>query len=124
MREFGFIALLFAVLFGSCGEDKDPLAPSVSVSGTVTNNSGHSGTIIVEITHNARDIADTSGAYSIAVHKDYYVDSLYAWVDLDGSGTYTAGEPFGFYHSIAYPTDAKSFHVRSSNIIGIDFSIP
>ncbi|HER43420.1 MAG TPA: hypothetical protein ENO08_03065, partial [Candidatus Eisenbacteria bacterium] len=74
--------LVLLLWFSSCEDSEDPLALTISVSGTVTNNSGHSGTVIVEIDYNKRDIADAEGRYSIPLHKDYYIDSLYAYVDL------------------------------------------
>jgi hypothetical protein len=119
------LVLLLAVFFSDGCEDKeDVLSPSISVSGRVTNNSGYAGTIVVEIDHNLRDRADTGGQYSIGIHKDFYIDSLYAWVDRDGNDIYTQGEPFGFYHSSAEPHRAKAIHARGTNIVNIDFSIP
>jgi hypothetical protein len=91
------------------------LAPSVILSGTVTNNSGVDGAIIVEIDHNLRDTADVLGYFTIIVHKDFIVDSLYAWVDENANSFYDAGEPSG-----AYP---QSFHVRNSNIANLNFAI-
>jgi hypothetical protein len=108
--------LLISALVCSCGDEDDPLAPEVLLSGTVTNNSGVAGTIIVEIDRNLRDVADVQGHFVIRVHKDFLVDSLYAWVDENANSSFDAGEPNG-----AYPS---SFHVRSSNIGNLNFSIP
>jgi hypothetical protein len=122
--RIGLALLAAAVLFNGCGKKEDVLAPSISVSGRVTNSSGQAGTIVVEIDHNLRDIADAGGQYSIGIHKDFFIDSLYAWVDLDGNGAYTVDEPFGFLHSSANPQRAMTMHARSTNIGNIDFSIP
>ena len=108
--------LLICVLVCSCGDEDDPLAPDIVLSGTVTNNSGTAGTIIVEIDHSKRDVADVLGHFVIRVHNDFLVDSLYAWVDENSNSFFDAGEPHG-----AYPT---SFHVRSSNVGNLNFSIP
>lgn len=108
--------LLVCALVCSCGDEDDPLAPNILLSGTVTNNSGVAGTIIVEIDHNLRDVADVLGHFVIQVHQDFLVDSLYAWVDENSNSFFDAGEPFG-----EYPT---SFHVGSSSMGNLDFSIP
>ncbi|MCX5753108.1 MAG: hypothetical protein NTW97_05610 [Candidatus Krumholzibacteria bacterium] len=122
--RIGWALFLAALVFIGCDKKEDVLAPSIAVSGKVTNNSGQAGTIFVEIDHNLRDIADAGGLYSIGIHKDFYIDSLYAWVDKDGNSAYTAGEPFGFYHSSADPLRAKAMQARSTNIGNINFSIP
>ncbi|MDD4857475.1 MAG: hypothetical protein PHD74_05130 [Candidatus Krumholzibacteria bacterium] len=118
------LVILLAMLCSNGCEKEDTLAPNISISGTVTDNSGYAGTIIVEIDYNRRDIANSAGQYSIAIHTDFYVDSLYAWVDRDGNSAYTAGEPFGFYHSSTELDRAKSIHARDSDIGNINFSIP
>jgi len=120
----GLVLFLSVFFSDGCDKKEDLLSPSISVSGKVTNNSGSAGTIIVEIEYNLRDMADTEGQYSIGIHKDFYVDSLYAWVDRDGNNIYTQDEPFGFYRSSAEPLRAKPIHARSTNIGNIDFSIP
>lgn len=123
--------ILVVVLFLSiltfltaCEKNEDVFTPNVLISGTVTNNSGINGTIFVEIQYNMRDIADSNGKYAIKVYRDYLVDSLYAYVDSNGSETYTPGEHFGFYHNPADPDHAVSIHVRSSDVKNINFAIP
>jgi hypothetical protein len=123
-----YVTILLVLLLGillSCSDDtEDPFTPSISVSGTVTNNSGVGGTIIVEIDYNRRDLADPDGKYSIGITKEYYIDSLYAWVDQDENDRYTAGEPLGFYHSVSEPERAKPIHARNYDITNINFTIP
>jgi hypothetical protein len=120
----GSVLLMAALFSHGCEKKETLLSPSISVSGTVANNSGYTGTIVVEIEHNLRDIADSEGHYSIGIHQDFYIDSLYAWVDRDGNGLYTQGEPFGFYYSTAEPHQAKAIHARDADIGNVDFSIP
>ena len=120
----GFVLLLAMSVCHGCGEGDDALAPNISVSGTVTNASGYSGTIIVEISRSLRDVASAGGQYSIAIHRDFYIDSLYSWVDRDGNNAYTQGEPFGFYHSSGDPDHAKPIHARDQNVGHVNFSIP
>lgn len=115
-KSIAITLLLVCAFICACSEEDDPLAPSVILSGTVTNNSGVEGQIIVEIDHNLRDVADVLGYFTIIVHKDFIVDSLYAWVDENANSFYDAGEPSG-----AYPS---SFHVRNSNIANLNFTIP
>jgi hypothetical protein len=119
------VCILALILWLSGCEDKeDPLALTISVSGTVTNNSGYSGTVIVEVDHNIRDVADSEGYYSIPLHNDYYIDSLYAYVDLNQNNAFTVGEPYGFFHYQDEPSLAQPIHVRSSNVTNITFTIP
>ena len=108
----------------SCAEEDDPLALSVAIRGIVTNNSGVAGAIIVEIDHNMWSGANSEGHYEIMVRRDFYVDSLYAWVDKDGDKRYTRGEPNGFYHSKDTPGRAKSFQVRDTAVSNVNFEIP
>lgn len=125
MKRLVVILALWVGLYASCSEDtEDPFALSITVSGTVTNNSGIDGAVIVEIDYDKRDAADPEGDYSIGIRKDYYIDSLYAWVDQDANNRYTPGEPLGFYHSVEDPARAKPIHARNTNISGIDFTIP
>jgi hypothetical protein len=108
--------MLMAVDLTSCDED-DPLAPNVALTGKVTNNSGVTGPIIVEVNSpNLRDVADAEGRYEIRVHRDFYVDSLYAWVDNDGNGQFTNGEPHGFYGRCP-------FQVRDIDVVNLNFGI-
>ncbi|MFH1756110.1 MAG: hypothetical protein ABIA59_10465 [Candidatus Latescibacterota bacterium] len=114
-----FTAVLFCslvVLICSCGDEKDPLSVEVSISGKVTNNSGVVGAIIVEIDYYMRDTAEADGDYSINVHKDLFVDTLYAWVDVNRNASHDPGEPAGSY--------GTPFQVRGSNIGNVDFTIP
>ena len=89
-----FLAVLgaAAVILTACSEENDILDLDKVLSGNVSNNSGITGTVIVEIEHNLRDIADPSGNWAISVHSEYFVDSLYAWVDVDGDKAYDPGE--------------------------------
>jgi len=118
---FIFIVLWIGVT--GCEKD-DPLAPEITLSGKVTNSSGQSGPVIVEIEHYLRDTADSEGRFEIRVHQDFFVDSLYAWVDGDGDGRYTRGEPYGFYHGQDNPARARMFQVRDYDISNLNFSIP
>jgi hypothetical protein len=118
MKTF-FIPLLAIGLFVTltgCGDEESPLTTDITVSGTVTNNSGESGKIIVEIDYYLRDMANLKGEYAINVHRDFYVDSLYAWVDLNLDNKYNSGEPHG-----VYPT---KFQVRNMNVTNLNFTIP
>ena len=126
MRRFpAFICILVVItIFCGCEEEDELLTLTISVSGTVTNNSGQSGTIIVEIDYNIRDFADGEGHYSIPLHKDYYIDSLYAYVDLDGNKAFSVGEPYGFFHHEDEPNCAQPIHLRSSSLTNINFTIP
>jgi hypothetical protein len=123
LKSIGLATLLILVLSCSCAKEDNPLEPNVVLSGKVTNSSGASGTIIVEIEYYIRDTADSQGYYALKVHADFFVDSLYAWVDKDGNGKYTKGEPFGFYHSQHDSVHANSFHVRNNDISGLDIDI-
>lgn len=51
MRATAISACILVMLLWvySCEDSEDPLALTISVSGTITNNSGYSGTVIVEI---------------------------------------------------------------------------
>jgi len=124
LKSLAACAVAACALAASCGSDDNPLSPTVALSGQVTNLSGESGKIIVEIRHDLRNRADNGGRWIIFVHEDFYVDSLYAWVDADANGLYDGGEAFGFYHSAPKPTEALSFHVRNANIPQLNFSIP
>ena len=119
------IPFVFAIvsMFVSCEED-DPLAPNVALRGRVTNNSGATGAVVVEIDYYLRDTADVAGNFEIKVHQDLLVDSLYAWVDKDGNEKYTNGEPYGFYHSQSAPSRALAFHVRDQDVSNLNFDIP
>lgn len=121
---FAISLITVAIGLMSCGEESDPLAPNVALAGKVTNNSGASGAVIVEIDSYLRCVANGTGGYQINIHRDFYVDSLYAWVDKDGNGKYNAGEPFGFYRVANNPSCARSFQVRDSDITNLNFSIP
>lgn len=118
---FGLV--LVSILVFACEKKEDPLALDVTLSGKVTNLSGSKGAIIVEIDHNLRDIADSEGRWAFKVHEDYYVDSLYSWVDTDGNGAYTSGEPYGFYHSESNPSRAKAFLVRNTDVTNLNITI-
>ncbi|MBN1885077.1 MAG: hypothetical protein JW876_06100 [Candidatus Krumholzibacteriota bacterium] len=127
--RYGFVLPLFllivsTMILSACGDENDILEPGNVLSGTVTDNSGMSGTVIVEIDYNIRDIADEDGRWAISVRDFFYVDSLYAYVDVDGDGGYDQGEPFGFYHSADDDTRAKAFTVRNTDVGNLDFSIP
>jgi len=117
-------AVAACALAASCGSDDDPLSPTVALSGQVSNLSGETGAIIVEIRHDLRNRADNGGRWMIFVHKDFYVDSLYAWVDANGNGLYDGGEAYGFYHSQNEPNKALSFRVRNTNVPQLNFTIP
>jgi hypothetical protein len=112
-----------AAILVSCSED-DPLEPSVSVSGRVTNDSGETGNIWVEITRNKRVKATPAGNYVLPVHKDFYVDSLYAYVDVSANNQYDQGEPYGFYHSSGAPDVARPIHLRSQSVPNVNITIP
>lgn len=116
------VIVLTALLF-ACSDKDDILAPDNVLSGTVANNSGVTGTIYVEIQYNLRDKADGSGRWAISVHDDYYVDSLYAYVDVNDDDNYDPGEPFGFYHNSGESV-AKGFLVRNMDVSNLNFSIP
>ena len=116
--------IIFMTLHLACSDKNDILAPDNVLSGTVTNNSGVSGTVFVEIQYNLRDVADGNGRWAISVHDDYYVDSLYAYVDVNDDDNYDPGEPFGFYHYAGDNTVAKGFLVRNMDISNLNFSIP
>jgi hypothetical protein len=125
-RLFGpALTVLLAALLVGCGEDEDksPLTRNLSLSGKVTNKTPASGSLIVEIDYNLKDVADGEGHWAIPVHQDFLVDSLYAYVDSDGNGSWSNGEPFGFYHSDAQPNRAKSVHVRNSDVPNLDITI-
>jgi hypothetical protein len=123
-RHFALSFSIAALLMVGCGKDEKPFEPSITISGTVTNNSGVSGTIVVEIDYNRRDVANSRGEYSIKIAKDYYIDSLYAWVDQDKNNRYSPGEPFGFYRSQSEPLRARPIHARGYDIANIDFAVP
>ncbi len=118
------LVILMTFLLACSEDEKDFLVPDNVLSGTVTNNSGITGTIYVEIQYNLRDVADGSGRWAISVHDDYYVDSLYAYVDVNGDDNYDSGEPFGFYHAAGEYSTAKGFLVRNMDVSNLDFSIP
>jgi hypothetical protein len=124
MRVRFTFGLLLVVVLSSCGEENDPLATDIVLSGKVTNNSGQSGTVIVEIDHNKRDIADAEGFYAIPLRANFLVDSLYAFADKNKNGVYTSGELFGFYKSSQNSTRAQKIHVRTSDVRNVNFSIP
>jgi len=114
-----FIILLSAglVILGVCCEDEEaPLTTEITISGKVTNNSSELGKIIVEFDNYLRDVADIQGNFVINVHRDTYVDSLYAWVDVNLDNSYTSGEPHGTYPS--------GFQVNNTNVTNLDFTIP
>ena len=118
MKTF-FIRLLLTGLVlavTGCEDEESPLTTEITISGTVTNNSSESGKIIVEIDYYLRDAANLQGEYEINVHRDFYVDSLYAWVDVNLDSKCNNGEPHG-----AYPS---AFQVRNMNVTNVDFSIP
>ncbi len=115
--------LVTALLWIGCSEETDPLARTVGVSGKVTNSSAQSGTIIVQIQYNLRDVADSEGRYTIMVHRDFYIDSLYAYVDVNGNGQFDQTERYGFYRSGPNAIHATPIHVRSSDINNIDITI-
>ena len=95
MRAIASSVCMFVLLLWvfSCEGSDDPLALTISVSGNVTNNSGYSGTVIVEIDYNKRDIADGEGRYSIPLHKDYYIDSLNTKEDQNKNIDCSSREP-------------------------------
>jgi len=115
------ILIILMTLYLACSDENDMLDLDNVLSGTVTNNSGVSGTIYVEIQYNLRDVADGSGRWSILVHDDYYVDSLYSYVDVNEDDNYDPGEPFGFYGG---NSTAKGFLVRNMDVSNLNFSIP
>ena len=128
IRVHSFLASIVAmvlvlILVGGCEED-DPLEPNVSLGGRVANNSGVAGSIIVEVDSYLRCVADAAGRDEMKTHRDFYVDSLYAWVDKDGNGKYDAGEPFGFYAMTSDSRRAQSFQIRDVDITNLNFSIP
>jgi len=113
-------AFIIAALWLGCSDKNDILAPDNVLSGTVSNNSGITGSVIVEIQYNLRDVADENGRWAISVHDDYYVDSLYAYVDADGDDKYDQGEPYGYYGS----GSAKGFLVKNMDVGNLNFTIP
>ncbi|UCH84146.1 MAG: hypothetical protein JSW50_00200 [Candidatus Latescibacterota bacterium] len=128
MNNGGMLTWVLIVVVLSCGvtgcEKDDPLEPNVTLSGQVTNSSGQTGTVIVEIDYYLRDTTDPQGRFEIQVHRDFFVDSLYAWVDCDGDGRCTHDEPHGFYHGKGDSLRARSFQVRDYDISGLNFDIP
>jgi hypothetical protein len=121
-----FVSLFAAlwVILASCGEESDPLEPDVAISGRVTNLSGDTGEIYVEISPSKRTKASPAGLYVIQVHRDFYVDSLYAYVDVGANDQYDPGEPYGFLHSSSNPTVALPIHVRDQPVPNVNIEIP
>ena len=118
MKTF-FIRLLLTGLVlavTGCEDEESPLTTEITISGTVTNNSSESGKIIVEFDNYLRDAADLQGNFVINVHKDTYVDSLYAWVDVNLDSKCNNGEPHGAYGS--------GFQINNSNVTDLNFTIP
>ena len=133
--RFSIISRLFTVVFvmlltvlpvilASCSEKDDPLEPSISISGRVTNNSGESGTVYVEVTRTKKAQATPAGYYLLPVTKDFYVDSLYAYVDVSGNAQCDQYEPYGFLHSSSDPGVALPIHVRDQSVPNVNIEIP
>jgi hypothetical protein len=110
------LSAILAISVLSCEDEEAPLTTEITISGKVSNISSEAGKIIVEFDNYLRDVADLQGNFVINVHRDTYVDSLYAWVDVNLDNRYTAGEPLG-----AYPS---GFQINNTNVTDLDFTIP
>jgi hypothetical protein len=113
-----------AAVLMSCSEENDLLEPSIAISGRVTDNSGQSGDVYVEVSRSKRTKVNPNGSYVLPVHKDYYIDSLYAYVDVSGNQQYDQNEPYGFLHSSSNHALAQPIHVRDQSVPNVNIEIP
>jgi len=119
--RLGLVPLMFICILISC--EDTPVAP-IELRGKVTNGSGEAGSVIVEIDYYLSTVADSSGNFRIEVHRDFLVDSLYAWVDTDEDGDWAEEEPFGFFHTRTDTVHAWSFQCRDQDVKNLSFDIP
>ena len=118
-----FASLLLAqVIAGGVGA----VFALTSITGTVYYNGTESGTVFVDAfdiytySDYATSIA-SPGVYNITVPDGTYI--VHAYMDVNGNGSYDAGEPLGFAINESTWENATQINVSGTSVAGVDITL-